>query len=150
MQRARIPARPGVALVAVLLAAVGLGACSSPSSTKPSSPPSSTAAASRPSSPAKLSILAPRNGQLVHGNPVELKLALSGARIVATTTTAIRPDQGHVHVQVDGKIISMTYGLQQRLPTLPPGPHVVRVEFVAADHLPFDPRILAQAAFEVR
>jgi hypothetical protein len=30
-----------------------------------------------------------------------------------------------------------------------PGQHVVQVEFVAADHAPFEPRVLAQAAFDV-
>jgi hypothetical protein len=30
------------------------------------------------------------------------------------------------------------------------GTHVVKVEFVAADHLPFEPRVLSQAAFVVK
>ena len=34
-------------------------------------------------------------------------------------------------------------------PPAPPGQHVVQVEFVAADHAPFDPRVLTQAAFQV-
>jgi hypothetical protein len=43
----------------------------------------------------------------------------------------------------------MNYGLRHRLPKLPPGQHVVQVEFVAADHAPFDPRVLTQTAFQV-
>jgi hypothetical protein len=43
----------------------------------------------------------------------------------------------------------MNYGLRERLPQLIPGQHVVQVEFVAADHAPFEPRVLTQAAFEV-
>jgi hypothetical protein len=43
----------------------------------------------------------------------------------------------------------MNYGLNERLPTLSPGQHLVQVEFVAADHAPFEPRVLAQAAFQV-
>jgi hypothetical protein len=43
----------------------------------------------------------------------------------------------------------MNYGLRQRLPQLPPGQHVLQVEFVAADHAPFEPRVLTQAAFQV-
>jgi hypothetical protein len=39
--------------------------------------------------------------------------------------------------------------LRERLPELTPGQHVVQVEFVAADHVPFEPRVLTQAAFEV-
>jgi hypothetical protein len=44
----------------------------------------------------------------------------------------------------------MNYGLNERLPTLGPGQHLVQVEFVAADHAPFDPRVLTQAAFTVK
>ena len=51
--------------------------------------------------------------------------------------------------KVDGKLVAMNYGLRQRLPALPPGQHVVQVEFVAADHAPFEPRVLTQAAFQV-
>jgi hypothetical protein len=51
---------------------------------------------------------------------------------------------------VDGRLVAMDYGLHERLPTLAPGQHLVQVEFVAADHAPFEPRVLAQAAFQVR
>jgi hypothetical protein len=44
----------------------------------------------------------------------------------------------------------MDYGLHERLPTLAPGRHLVQVEFVAADHAPFEPRVLAQAAYQDR
>jgi len=43
----------------------------------------------------------------------------------------------------------MDYGLDERLPRLAPGQHLLQVEFVAADHAPFDPRVLTQAAFRV-
>jgi hypothetical protein len=65
------------------------------------------------------------------------------------TTTKVRPDQGHVHVLVDGQLAAMNYTLDGKLPALTPGQHVIRVEFVAADHLPFDPRVFAQSAFLV-
>jgi hypothetical protein len=48
-----------------------------------------------------------------------------------------------------GKLVNMNYGLRAKLPPLSPGQHVVQVEFVAADHIPFEPRIMPQAAFEV-
>jgi hypothetical protein len=43
----------------------------------------------------------------------------------------------------------MNYGLREQLPELTPGQHVVQVEFVAADHAPFEPSVLTQAAFNV-
>ena len=65
------------------------------------------------------------------------------------TTKRYRCDQSHVHLLVDGKLVAMNYGLRQRLPQLPPGQQVIQVEFVAADHAPFEPRVLTQAAFQV-
>ena len=101
---------------AVLLAVAALGACSSgtssgPASQEPGHPaPAATSPAPRPSSPAKLKILSPRNGQVVTGD-ARLKVSLTGAKIVNLTSTTVRPDQGHIHVLVDGKVVSMTYGL---------------------------------------
>jgi hypothetical protein len=148
-----LPLRAGA--VALALAAA-LAACSSGGSggqggsDGQAGTPPTTAAADRPSSPAKLTIDAPHNGQVVKGSSVELHLGLRNAKIVAVTTTNIRPDQGHVHVMLDGRLVSMNYGLSEALSKLTPGTHLLQVEFVAADHLPFDPRVLTQAAFEVR
>ena len=145
----RRPPRTRRARAAVLLsvAALGLAACSvgDGGSAKPAA---TTAVAARPSSPAKLTIETPRNGQTVKEG-AELRLGLAGAKIVNQTTTRIQGDEGHIHLLVDGKLVNMNYGLRQRLPELTPGQHVLQVEFVAADHAPFDPRILTQAAFTV-
>jgi hypothetical protein len=148
-----LPVRAGAAVLAL---AAGLAACSSGASggqagsDGQAGTTQGTAAAARPSSTAKLTIDAPHNGQVVKGGSLQLQLGLRNAKIVAATTTNIRPDQGHVHVMLDGRLISMNYQLTQALPKLTPGTHVLQVEFVAADHLPFDPRVLTQAAFEVQ
>jgi Family of unknown function (DUF6130) len=139
----------GLVLVAALAACSGGGSGQAGSGGQASAP-AGTAAAERPSSPAKLTIETPHNGQVVKGGSVQLRLGLRNAKIVAATTTSIRPDQGHVHVMLDGRLISMNYQLSQALPKLTPGTHVLQVEFVAADHLPFDPRVLTQAAFQVQ
>jgi hypothetical protein len=139
------PHRPRLALAA--LAILLLGACSDTGGATPT--PAPTTLAARPTSTAKLTILAPRNGQTISRQTPEVRLGLAGAKIVAHTTTRIRPDQGHIHLLVDGKLVAMNYGLNEQLPTLTPGQHLIQVEFVAADHAPFDPRVLAQAAFNV-
>ena len=108
-----------------------------------------TTITSRPSSPAKLSIVSPRNGQVIKGSTVKVRLRLSGARIVRPTSQHITPTTGHVHVFLDSRIISMNYGLTDSITKVPAGPHVLRVEFVASDHLPFDPRVVASAVFRV-
>ena len=143
------PARATALSAAFLLAVVpGLAACSGGGG--PAAAASTTAAAAeRPSSPAKLTIVAPRNGQTVHQARPEVRLELAGAKIVSRTTTNIQGNEGHIHLLVDGRLVNMNYGLRQRLPELPPGQHVLQVEFVAADHAPFEPRILTQAAFDI-
>ena len=140
--------------VLLTVAALGLGlslaACSGGDGGGSDAPATTAvAAAPRPSSPAKLTITTPKNGQTVRQDRPELRLELDGGKIISQTTTRVRGDEGHIHLLVDGKLVDMNYGLRQRLPALPPGQHVVQVEFVAADHAPFEPRILTQAAFEV-
>jgi len=139
-------ARAAVLLAAV--AALALAACSGGDGGS-AAPAASTVAAARPSSPAKLTIETPRNGQTVRRARPEVRLNLVGAKIVSQTTTHIQGDEGHIHLIVDGKLVNMNYGHSQRLPQLTPGQHVLQVEFVAADHAPFEPRVLTQAAFQV-
>lgn len=134
--------------VAFVLAA-SLAACSNAEQAPPAAPATSTTLGERLSSPAKLAIVTPRNGQTVPKGDVRLKVDLDKATIVNVTTTNVRPDQGHVHVLVDGQLAAMNYALDGKLPALAPGQHVIRVEFVAADHLPFDPRVFTQSAFLV-
>lgn len=133
---------PALLVVAALVSAgCSGGAASAGNTTTPSS---------RPSSPAKLSILSPTNGEVVRGSVVHVRLKLQGARIVPATTKDITPTRGHVHLFLDDRIISMNYQLEDTIANVKPGNHVVRAEFVASDHLPWDPRIFAQVTFEVK
>ena len=131
------PFLPVALLVALLIAACGSPASGAPQSGEPAGP---TASGSRPSSPAVVSIVAPTSGETVTGTSVHVVLSLTGAEIVSTTTTNIRPDQGHVHLYVDNVLVSMNYGLGQDLP-VHAGTYILKAEFVAADHAPFNPRV---------
>jgi hypothetical protein len=104
----------------------------------------------RPSSPAKVAILSPTNGQVVHGSDVRIRVQLTGAKIVPATTTDIVPTRGHLHVYLDDQIVSMNFKLTGDIGDVRPGMHVLRVEFVASDHLPFDPRVFTAVTFEAR
>ena len=106
-------------------------------------------AADRPSSTATLTILAPVEGLRVSGPLLDVVTELTGARIVDDSTTAVAPDTGHVHVFVDDQLLSMAYAPEQEIPIdfLGPGPHVLRVEFVAADHAAFDPPVEESVTF---
>ena len=140
----RCPPRPlAVALIALLVAA-----CNGPSASGQSSgaAASTPAASGRPSSPAVVAIVMPTSGETVTGETVHVVLSLTGAQIVSATTTNIRPDQGHVHLYVDNLLVSMNFGLEQDLP-VHPGTYVLKAEFVAADHAPFEPRVIATVVF---
>jgi hypothetical protein len=139
-----------IRMVSVVLALCFLGAaCSGGGSPDQTSTPSTTIPSydpnTRPSSPAVLKILEPKNGQVVHGTSTPLKMSLQNAKIVPATTTHIVGTQGHVHVILDNKLVSMTYGLKQTLGNLTQGTHLLRAQFVASDHAPFNPPVFAQA-----
>jgi hypothetical protein len=103
----------------------------------------------RPASTATLSIVRPAPGAAVSGDALEVVMTLAGGRIVDTTSTKLSADTGHIHLSVDGVLVSMTTGLVQSIDvrSLPPGEHRLTAEFVAADHAPFDPRVTVAVTF---
>src|SRR5215210_2809281 len=109
---------------------------------------SSQPAAARPSTTARLQIVQPTPNQQT-GPDVNLKLDLIGAQVVDRTSGALSPDEGHIHVTVDGKLVSMAFGTEQPLTGLAPGRHSVQAEFVAVDHAPFKNRVVAATLFTV-
>jgi hypothetical protein len=136
-------------LLVALLAAVIVAACGGSSATAPptGAPPSTPASSgNRPSSPAVVAIVKPASGESVTGTSVHVVLSLTGAQIVSATTTNIQPDRGHIHLYVDNVLVSMNYALEQDLP-VHPGTYVLKAEFVAADHAPFNPRVWSPEVF---
>jgi Domain of unknown function (DUF4399) len=87
--------------------------------------------------------VSPANHAVISGSSVHIVISLENAEIVQATTTAIQPDQGHVHLYVDNTLASMNYALQEDLPVTP-GTYALKAEFVAADHAPFNPRVWSQ------
>lgn len=134
------------ASVALALVAVAATAACDRQDTTASTSPVPTA---RPSSTATLTIVQPKDDATVRDDSLDVRFELQGGTLVDLTTTDVRPDEGHLHVTLDGALVSMTGGLRQSLGHLPPGPHLLKAEFVAADHAPFEPRILAAVAFTV-
>jgi hypothetical protein len=133
---------------ALAIAACGAAGSASAPATGGSSP--SPPLSSRPSSTAHITILSPTPGEVVVGPSVHVVIGLVGARVVAQTSTHIRPDEGHVHLYLDNQLIYMQYSLEQDVPVRP-GVYSLRAEFVAADHFPFNPRVFSQTVvFTVR
>jgi hypothetical protein len=141
--------RPRIAIGACA-ALVLLAACSSGGSGSSTASGASPAPGPRPSTTATLKILSPTNGQVIHGTTVDLKVSLTGAKLVSVSSTNLVPNEGHLHVSVDDTLVSMTSGLEQTIPNLTPGTHLITVEFVANDHFPFDPRVRALVSFQVK
>jgi len=145
------PSRWAGAALAALAALFLAAGCAPTTGTSPAAPASTVAPAStatsaapstgvRPSSPAVVTITQPAVGATVAGPTVHVVISLTGAQIVQATSTDVRPDQGHVHLYVNSQLVSMNYGLSQDL-TLQPGTYVLKAEFVASDHVPFNPRV---------
>jgi hypothetical protein len=128
--------------VAVALAALGLLL---PSILAPSR--------ARPASTVRIQISSPSQGQVLHGTQdapalVPVRILVMGGRIVPFTSTRLRADEGHIHLFLDGALVSMSAATGASL-DVAPGSHVLQVEFVAADHAPFDPRVVSTVRFTV-
>jgi hypothetical protein len=104
----------------------------------------------RPSSTARVEFLSPRQGQILVGDPatVRVSLRLDGGRIVSPTSTTVVANEGHIHVFLDDRLLSMT-GLDATIIAVP-GEHTLRAVFVASDHGPFRPAVTTSVTFQVR
>jgi hypothetical protein len=103
----------------------------------------------RPASTASIHIVEPKQDQVETGSTLDIVMTLPGGTIVDATTLKLTPDTGHIHLLMDGKLISMTYGLVQEisLQNVKAGPHTLTAQFVAADHGPFSPPVSTSVTF---
>ena len=126
-------------VVAVAMLAVGCGADDSGGN---------GGSGDRPSTDARLAIVDPTANEIT-GADITVKLELTGAKVVDRTSGDLTPDEGHIHLSLDGQLVSMAYGTSQDLHSLAPGQHSLQAEFVAVDHAPFKNRVVAAVLFEV-
>ncbi len=135
MQTATMKMRSALTAAAL---AVALAACGS------------SGPAPRPVTDAKLVIVSPTPNQ-VPGPDVTLQFQVIGGTVLppAQVTGPLRGDQGHIHVQLDGKLVAMAYKTQTQLAGLSAGPHAVQASWVATDHLPFRNQVIAAVLFQV-
>ena len=139
--------RLGALLAACVVALALVAAACAPDS---SSSSSGATEVTRPTTPAKLTILSPEPGSTT-GSSVLLRMQLTGATVVEPSqVSGIDPTEGHIHVSVDGKLVSMAFGLTQPVRGLTPGQHTILAAFVASDHRPFANRVIATVVFTVR
>jgi hypothetical protein len=104
----------------------------------------------RPTTDATLQIVQPQpNARTPRSVEVELELEHAHVVPAAQVGGEIRPDEGHIHLSVDGQLVAMPTALRDRLAALPLGTHTLEAEFVGADHLPFANRVVAAVTFTV-
>lgn len=135
----------GLALVLVVASAVA------PRAIYPRPAAAPTASGPRLSSTATLAFVSPAEGAIVHGEELDVVLSLEGGSVVDGSAAVVTPDTGHIHLSVDGKLVSMTYGTVQVVDLRPygAGSHALEAEYVAADHLPFSPAVSESVTFTV-
>ncbi|HEX2179904.1 MAG TPA: hypothetical protein VHL54_10385 [Actinomycetota bacterium] len=102
----------------------------------------------RPASEADITIVSPSEDAVLPSGEVELELELEGGEIASLSTVENRPDEGHLHITVDGRLASMT-GSEDQTIQVEPGEHDLEVEYVANDHAPFCKRVVDRVRFTV-
>jgi hypothetical protein len=130
----------GVAVPLLLAAVVTGGACSSKTQ---------TSCGATVTTPASLVIDAPAPNAVTDPNPT-VTMHVLNATVVSQTTGKIVPDKGHIHVSVDGQLVSMAYQATTNLHNLGAGPHAIQAEFVNICHQPFKNRPVASVLFTVK
>ena len=103
----------------------------------------------RPTSSATIAFAEPAPEQIVTGSMLDVRVQVENGRIVDATSSDVTPDTGHIHVFLDGALLSMTSEREQEIDIadLLPGVHRLQAEFVAADHAPFDPPVITAVTF---
>lgn len=121
--------------------ALSLAACSGGSSTATTT--------TRPHTDAELIVASPTPNE-VTGPNVPVQFQVVGATVSPPQKNNLAPNEGHIHVTVDGKLVAMAYTTSTQLIGLSPGVHTLQAEFVANDHLPFADRVISIVLFTVK
>ena len=132
-------------LLALLCAATAAACDSAPQTT--AAPTTSPTLTNRPSSPVHITLISPTNNEVVHGDMVHVVVKITGGVITQQVSTHISPTVGHVHLYFNNQLVYMSYTLQEDIPVQPGLEYTMYAEFVAQDHLPFNPRDVTPSIF---
>jgi hypothetical protein len=113
----------------------------------PTTPPVATGP--RPHSTATLRFIEPIPHLHTADDQLDVRLELQGGTLTQVSSSSLAPNTGHIHLSLDGALVSMSGDTLQvvDLRSLDPGRHTLTAEFVATDHLPFDPPVTAELTF---
>lgn len=127
------PQVPVILVLAALALTVGAFAFDTPDETK----------GNGISTDAEVVIVDPSDGgTIAAGETLTLEIRIDGGSLTTENTTD-EPDAGHLHIYVDGKLVSMPSVATPKIDgeDLPAGEHEIIVEFTQADHRPWDPPV---------
>lgn len=131
--------RPAVAVLVVLGCA--LSACGSAARpTSVATPAFTPGPAHHVSSPVRIALTSPVSDEVITGSTLHVALTVAGGTITQAYSTDISPTVGHVHLYLDGRLVSMAYSTATDLPVDPGAEYSLYAEWVASDHLSFTPR----------
>ena len=83
--------------------------------------------------------------QVAANQPVPVTVQVIGGKVARSPTDS----GGHLHLSVDGSLEQMPYGTTAEV-RLPPGAHLLRVEYVDNKHVSYKPPIAVEVSVEAR
>ena len=88
-----------------------------------------------------IAILAPKDGAVVCGSPLDVEVRVDGLELVAPVPDPAdaEPGTGHVDVMLNGQDVAMVWETTIRVPDVEDGEYQLRVELSNADHTPVEP-----------
>lgn len=133
-------ARLGRCVGTFLMVGLALTACSGSAEGARSVPAPSASHAHRVASPVRIAIVAPASNEVIPGSTLHVTLTVSGGTISQGSAAPVSPTVGHLHLYLDGRLISMSYTTSTDLPVDPGSVNSLYAEWVASDHRSFTPR----------
>lgn len=126
----------------LLLVPLVLGACGG--ATTPVTAPAAASPTIGPahdvSSPVTLSLVSPKSDEIVVGSTAHVALTMTGGAITSAYSTHVSPTVGHIHLYLNGQLVSMSYQTATDIPVDPGATYSLYAEWVASDHGSFTPR----------
>lgn len=101
----------------------------------------------KPTTDVTIAITAPEEGAVVAaGERFPVEVDVTGGKVASSEASS---SGGHLHLYVDGRLLSMPYSTKANV-KLEPGTHEVTVEYVDLQHASFDPPIQANVTVEAK
>ena len=126
-------------LVSIALSGCGSSATSTTVVLTPGATPTVGLIHAEPS-PVKITIVSPKNDEVIVGSTAHVTIAVTGGTIVPTFSTSVSPTVGHIHLYMNSELVAMSYATATDISVDPGAEYSLYAEWVAADHGSFTPR----------